>query len=269
MSFRTSEDQASEPATPAQRIVILCAGSPLAAMFINGVRKRFPNVMVLREQPESKLTILRRRGRLVGWTQALGQAAFGILAKVIGKRSAPRLAAIMETYGLDPVPHCKATWIEVGSVNSDACRRALIDAKPDIVLVYGTRIIKKATLACVDAPFINYHAGYNPLYRGQHGAYWALVSGDREHAGLTIHLVDEGVDTGAVLYQSVSQFAPDDNITTYQYRQMADAIPLMLQAAEDALSGRLEVRRNPLPSKQWFMPTVWGYWRTGLSTGVW
>lgn len=266
-----SEASEASPSAAAKppRVVILCAGSPLAAMFINGVRKHFTDVTVLREEPESKLTILRRRGRLVGWTQALGQAAFGVLAKFIGKRSAPRLAEIMDTYGLDPRPHCRATWIEVGSVNSEACRKALAAAGPDVVLVYGTRIIKKATLACVRAPFINYHAGYNPLYRGQHGAYWALVSGDREHAGLTIHLVDEGVDTGAVLYQSVSEFAPTDNITTYQYRQMADAIPLMLQAADDALAGRLEIRRNPLPSKQWFMPTVWGYCRTGLSTGVW
>jgi folate-dependent phosphoribosylglycinamide formyltransferase PurN len=272
MSEASASPESHGPATavPASpRIVVLCAGSPLAAMFINGVRKRFPNVTVLREEPESKWTILRRRGRLVGWPQALGQAAFGVLAKFIGKRSAPRLAEIMDVYNLDPQPHCKAAWIEVGSVNSEACRAALVAAAPDVVLVYGTRIIKKATLQCVPAPFINYHAGYNPLYRGQHGAYWALVSGDRDHAGLTVHLVDEGVDTGAVLYQSVSQFAPSDNITTYQYRQMADAIPLMITAAEDALAGRLQVRRNPLPSKQWFMPTLWGYCRSGLSTGVW
>lgn len=259
----------SEPGGPVPRVAILCAGSPLAAMFINGVRKRFPDAVVLREEPESKLTILRRRGRLVGWPQAIGQAAFGILAKLIGKRSAPRLAEIMETYDLDPQPHCRSQWIEVGSVNSEACRKALIAARPDVVLVYGTRILKKATLACVAAPFINYHAGYNPLYRGQHGAYWALVSGDRDHAGLTVHLVDEGVDTGAVLYQSVSQFAPTDNISTYQYRQMADAIPLMIRAADDALAGQLRVQRNALPSKQWFMPTLWGYFRTGLLTGVW
>ena len=77
------------------------------------------------------------------------------------------------------------------------------------------------------------------------------------------------LDTGAVLYQSVSQFAPTDNISTYQYRQMADAIPLMIRAADDALAGQLRVQRNALPSKQWFMPTLWGYFRTGLLTGVW
>lgn len=251
------------------RIVILCAGTPLAAMFINRMRRRFPDAVVLQEEPETKWTILRRRARLVGWPQAVGQAAFGVLAKLIGKRSRQRLAEIMETYDLDPRPHCRDTWQAVGSVNSNACRAALVAAQPDVVLVYGTRIIKAATLRCVPAPFINYHAGFNPLYRGQHGAYWALATGDADHAGLTIHIVDEGVDTGAVLYQSVTRFAPADNISTYQTRQMADAVPLMIQAAEDALAGRLRPVHVPLPSKQWFMPTLWGYCRTGLQTGVW
>lgn len=269
MSVVSSDAAASTRARIPPRIVILCTGSPLAAIFVNAMRKHFALVTVLREEPESKWAILRRRGRLVGWTQAVGQAAFGVLAKVIGKRSAGRLAQILETYDLDPQPHCHASWREVGSVNSQACREALAEVAPDVVLVYGTRIIKKATLDAVAAPFINYHAGFNPLYRGQHGAYWALTVGDRDHAGLTIHLVDEGVDTGAVLYQSVTRFAPADNISTYQCRQMADAIPLMIQAAEDALAGRLHVRRVALPSKQWFLPTLWGYCRTGLQTGVW
>lgn len=267
----SAASQVPPPVAPGDhpRVVILCAGTPLAAMFVNRLRKRFPHALVLREDPESKWAILRRRARLIGWRQAVGQAAFGVMAKLIGKRSARRLAEIMETYDLDPRPHCSAQWHPVGSVNAQACRDALVAARPDVVLVYGTRIIKTATLACVPAPFINYHAGFNPLYRGQHGAYWALATGDREHAGLTIHLVDKGVDTGPVLYQSVTRFDAADNISTYQVRQMADAIPLMIQAAEDALAGRLVPVAVALPSRQWFMPTLWGYCRTGLQTGVW
>lgn len=253
----------------APRIVVLVAGGPLAAMFINGVRKRFADVTVLKEEHESKWAITRRRARLVGWPQALGQAAFGVLGKIIARRSAGRLAQIWDTYDMDPVPHCQAQWRPIGSVNSDACRAALAALDPDVVLVYGTRIIKGQTLRSVRAPFINYHAGYTPLYRGQHGAYWARTVGDDAHAGLTVHLVDEGVDTGAVLYQAVSDFSPDDNITTYQFRQMADAIPLMIQAAEDALAGKLSPKQVALPSKQWFLPTVWGYCGTGLRTGIW
>ena len=251
------------------RIVLLIAGGPLAAMFVNGMRRHFADVTVLKEEHENKWGITRRRARLVGWPQALGQAAFGVLGKIIAKRSAARLAEIWHVYDMDPVPHGQDRWHPVGSVNSQACREALAAAAPDVVLVYGTRIIKGETLRAVRAPFINYHAGVTPLYRGQHGAYWARTVGDHAHAGLTVHLVDEGVDTGAVLYQAVSDFSPADNITTYQFRQMADAIPLMIRAAEDALTGRLEPKQVALPSRQWFLPTVWGYCGTGLRTGIW
>ena len=112
-------------------------------------------------------------------------------------------------------------------------------------------------------------AGINPKYRGQNGAYWARSRADDAHAGVTVHLVDEGVDTGAVLYQAKVTFARDDNIATYQHRQMAVALPLLIRAVEDALAGQLRPRRVNLPSQQWFHPTLWGYLKTGLLTHVW
>ena len=140
---------------------------------------------------------------------------------------------------------------------------------PDVVVVYGTRIIKRQTLQCTSAPFINYHAGINPKYRGQNGAYWARSQRDPAHAGVTVHLVDEGVDTGDVLYQATTEFSFADNIATYQHRQMATALPLLIRAIEEALAGRLSPRRVNLPSRQWFHPTLWSYVHTGVLKGVW
>jgi folate-dependent phosphoribosylglycinamide formyltransferase PurN len=257
---------APEPA----RIAILIAGGPLAHMLVNGLRGRFGDaVVVLREEPEPKLAILRRRARLIGWPEALGQAAFGIVQKLITRRSAARLAAILEEHRLDPRPDPAVAVHDIGSVNSEACREALRELSPDVVVVYGTRIIKRPTLRCVAAPFINYHAGVNPKYRGQNGAYWARSQRDSAHAGVTVHLVDEGVDTGDVLYQAATDFSPADNIATYQHRQMATALPLLVRAIEDALAARLAPRRVELPSRQWFHPTLWGYVRTGVTQGVW
>jgi folate-dependent phosphoribosylglycinamide formyltransferase PurN len=262
-----SAPDAGTPKPP--RIAVLIAGGPLAHMLVNGLQAHFGSISVLREEPEPKLAIVRRRARLIGWPEALGQAAFGLVQKLITRRSAARLAAILEEHGLDPRPSPKLAVREVGSVNSQACRTALRELAPDVVVVYGTRIIKRETLQCVAAPFINYHAGVNPKYRGQNGAYWARSEGDPAHAGVTVHLVDEGVDTGDVLYQAATEFSPADNIATYQHRQMATALPLMIRAIEDALARRLSPRRVELPSRQWFHPTLWGYVRTGMLQGVW
>jgi hypothetical protein len=92
---------------------------------------------------------------------------------------------------------------------------------------------------------------------------------DDAHAGVTVHRVDAGVDTGAVLYQANVTFARDDNIATYQHRPMAVALPLLIRAVENALAGQLRPRRVNCPRSSGFHPTLWGYLRTGLLTHVW
>jgi folate-dependent phosphoribosylglycinamide formyltransferase PurN len=253
----------------APRIALLFAGGTLGHIMANGLRARFPGLVVIQEPPEPKALIVKRRARLLGWTAALGQAVFGIAGKVVEKLSRAKQREIHAKLGLDPAPVSGGNVHLVSSVNSAECRRLLAELRPGVVAVYGTRILKAETLAAVPAPFINYHAGITPKYRGQNGAYWAFQQGDPEHAGITIHLVDRGVDTGAVLYQAVTPAAPGDNITTYQHRQMAAALPLVARAIEDALAGRLSPRHVALPSRQWFHPTLPGYVWAGVTRGVW
>src|SRR6185436_9942675 len=204
---RRDQEMGERDLSDGPRIVVLIAGGALAHRLVNRLEEQFGSISVLKEDPESKLAIVRRRARLIGWRQALGQAAFGLLQKCVARRSAGRLAAIWGEHGLNPVPP-RTGWQEIGSVNAPAAQAALRRLAPDVVVVYGTRIIKWRTLGSVAAPFINYHAGINPKYRGQNGAYWARRQGDPAHAGITVHLVDEGVDTGDVLYQATNQFSP-------------------------------------------------------------
>jgi methionyl-tRNA formyltransferase len=48
--------------------------------------------------------------------------------------------------------------------------------------------------------FLNVHAGKLPQYRGRNVINWALINGERE-IGLTVHVVDGGIDTGDILLQ--------------------------------------------------------------------
>ena len=253
----------------AGHIVLLTSGGPMATCVANALARRFGTITVLQEESETKWQIMRRRARLLGPATALGQAICGVVLKIRARKMRYRVGAIMTAYGLDPVPGVGLETRRIGSVNSKTCRDALRELNPDVVAVYGTRIIRRETLRAVRAPFINYHAGINPKYRGQHPGYWALVNGDPEHAGVTIHLVDEGVDTGAVLYQARVAFSAEDDITTYQWLQMAHALPLFAAAVEDGLANRLTPRPVHLPSRQWFPPTLWAYAWNGVTRGVW
>jgi hypothetical protein len=249
-------------------IVLLTAGGPLANIIANGLAARLGPITIIEEAPETKRQVIRRRARLQGWLTALGQVSFALAQRLLWPNSA-RIAAIWTANGLDPSPPRVLTLHRVPSVNSPECRALLSKLAPAVVAVYGTRILKRATLDSLAAPFINYHAGINPKYRGQHPGYWALASGDAENAGVTIHLVDEGVDTGSVLYQARVTFAHEDTIASYQYLQAAHALPLFARAIEDAKAHRLSPRLVDLPSQQYFPPTLWGYLATGLMRGVW
>jgi len=264
-----TRDHDKSPRQDLSHVVLLVAEGELANIAVNHLSARFDQITVLKEEPESKKAILRRRARLVGPVYASGQVLCGVLLKIVGKRSRARRDEICAEHGLVTTPPAGVEIKSVGSVNSDACRHVLKELDPHVVAVYGTRIIGKQTLAAVAAPFINYHAGITPKYRGQHPAYWALVEDDADHAGVTIHLVDEGVDTGAVLYQAPVRFAPGDNITTYQFVQMATALPLFVRAIEDALAGRLEPKKVDLPSRKWFPPTLRQYLMNGTRRTVW
>ena len=206
---------------------------------------------------------------MLGIVTVAGQIAFGFLSKFISSRSTALREKIIRDAGAKAEFPENCKLIDVSSVNSEESRLALKSVSPDVVIVVGTRMIGKETLGCVDAPFINYHPGLTPKYRGMHGGYWTLASGDKENLAVTVHLVDERVDTGDVLYQKTISMPPGNNIATYHYHMAVEARSIVVKAVEDAVSGRLESHKVDLPSKQWFHPTIWGYVWTGLTRGVW
>jgi folate-dependent phosphoribosylglycinamide formyltransferase PurN len=251
------------------QIVVLTAGGVFAEVIINVLAARFGSLTVIQEEREPFSEIFRRWCRLRGIRRALGQAAFIPLQRLAALHARGRRAEILSDAKLDATPNLTLPRLKVISINSDACRTALQHLEPRIVLVVGTRMIRKQILSSTNAIFINYHAGINPRYRGQYGGYWALAQGDASHAGVTVHLVDAGVDTGSPLY--FARFAPGerDNVATFHYLQVVVAIPLIMRAMDDALSNRLTVQAYDGPSQQWFHPTAVEYLRNGLRRSVW
>jgi hypothetical protein len=251
------------------KIAVLTVPTPESWIIINALVERFGPMTVIAEQRQGKLDLIRKRMKRLGPITVLGQIGFVLLQSLIGKRSQRRIKEIVETNNLDPNPNASCTVLPVGSVNAMACRAALAMVKPDVVVVIGTRIIGRQTLEAIKVPLINCHSGVNPKYRGQAGGYWALAMGDPENAGVTVHLVDKGVDTGAVLYQDRIAATKDDTFSSVYFLQAAAIRPLAVKAVQDALSGSLEPIRVNLQSQQYYHPTLWFYLWTGLTKGVW
>lgn len=80
---------------------------------------------------------------------------------------------------------------------------AWVHAKaPDLVLLYGTGIVKMPLLGQYANRVLNMHLGLSPYYRGAATNVWPLVEGRPECVGATIHLATADVDAGGVLVQA-------------------------------------------------------------------
>ncbi len=77
-----------------------------------------------------------------------------------------------------------------------------------VVVAYG-RILPASVLAATRLGFLNVHASLLPKYRGAAPIAWAIVKGEAE-TGITLMLLDEGMDTGDMLYAVKTAIGPDE-----------------------------------------------------------
>ena len=93
----------------------------------------------------------------------------------------------------------------------------------DLVVSYGYRhIIKKQVLQESLAPIINLHISYLPWNRGAHPNFWSFF--DCTPSGVTIHLMDEGIDTGPVMFQKYVNFSKVENTFSKTYKRLIEEI---------------------------------------------
>tara|TARA_B100001248_G_C27286806_1_gene410484 strand:+ start:64 stop:633 length:570 start_codon:yes stop_codon:yes gene_type:complete len=74
----------------------------------------------------------------------------------------------------------------------------------DIIISFGYRKIINKRLIKKNKPIINLHISYLPYNRGSHPNFWSFV--DKTPSGVTIHEIDEGIDTGKIIYQKKIYF---------------------------------------------------------------
>ena len=91
---------------------------------------------------------------------------------------------------------------------------ALAAWKPDLIAVtaYG-RILHAPILNLPPMGCVNVHGSLLPKYRGAAPVQWAVINGETE-TGITTMLMDEGMDTGAMLLQESIPILPDDTAGT-------------------------------------------------------
>jgi methionyl-tRNA formyltransferase len=253
------------------RIVMLCTDGRSSRVIYHALQAKFGVSKVLMEPPVSKRRLLFRRAKRLGVKTVVGQLAFQAgVQPVLERTSRSRIREILHAAKLCDSAIPEEAVEHVSSVNDTSAIDRLVELQPALVFISGTRILSKNLLSKMDAPIVNIHAGITPLYRGVHGAYWALVEGDVKRCGVTVHLVDAGIDTGRVLAHREIRPTPQDSFVTYPYLQLAAGVPAALEAVEALLAGQVHSESVPTnkPSKLWHHPTLWSYARNRWLRGV-
>ena len=93
----------------------------------------------------------------------------------------------------------------------------------DCVVSYGYRhILKQNMIDGLDCPIFNLHISYLPYNRGAHPNFWSFY--DNTPSGVTIHLIDSGVDTGQIVKQKYVNFQETDDTFVKTYSALTENI---------------------------------------------
>ena len=242
------------------RVVMLgSAGESTYAMYNYLMETIGPFPLIL-EEPLSAWKMLYIRYRKVGLVSLTSQVLFMFLVRpILSRNSALRRRQILDDNRMDISVPPEATIKRVNSVNDLATLHLLRGLAPDVIVVNGTRIISKRVLESSKAIFINTHCGITPKYRGAHGGYWALYNNEPDKCGVTIHLVDAGIDTGEVIVQKNITPSVADCLVTYPLLQISAARSLMLAAVNNALAKKIEKVNVRDVSSVWYHPGLFQY----------
>ena len=95
--------------------------------------------------------------------------------------------------------------------------------RPDVIAVFGTSLIRGPLLERGRLGIFNLHGGLSPQYRGADCTFWALYNGEPDQVGCTLHRIDAGIDTGALIAHVRPEVHEGDDELTLFWRGIRDS----------------------------------------------
>jgi len=125
-----------------------------------------------------------------------------------------------------------------------------------LIIVAGSRIIKPPVVAKFRGKLVNFHSGLLPHYRGPYSEFWAMYEHRPDLIGCSVHLIDEGIDTGPLLATRVAQL-PDERLTPQEahYTNVLQAVPMVAETVAAYARGELSPTPQPAGGETYTHPS--------------
>ena len=118
---------------------------------------------------------------------------------------------------------------------------ALKSWKPDLFAVVAFRMLPKVVWEIPKLGTFNLHAALLPQYRGAAPINWAVINGEKT-TGVTTFMIDEGMDTGGIMYRYDCRIEPEDTAGDVHDKLMEIGAKLVVNTVEAIIDRNVELR---------------------------
>ena len=113
--------------------------------------------------------------------------------------------------------------------------------KADLFVVVAFRMLPKVVWEMPKLGTFNLHAALLPQYRGAAPINWAVINGDKT-TGVTTFMIDEGMDTGGIMYRYDCKIGPDETVGEVHDKLMEMGATLVVNTVEAIIEKNVEFR---------------------------
>jgi methionyl-tRNA formyltransferase len=140
----------------------------------------------------------------------------------------------------DLADSCGIPFLVEKNINSEEFGAKVLDYRCDLfVSMSFNQIFKKRLYSLPIHGTINCHAGKLPFYRGRNILNWALINDEMEF-GITVHYIDDGIDTGDIINQKSYEITDEDTYSTLLERAYLGCADVLYEAIEKIREGRVQ-----------------------------
>lgn len=141
----------------------------------------------------------------------------------------------------------------------------------DLIISFGYRhIVGREVIRGINCPILNLHISYLPFNRGTHPNFWAYF--DNTPHGVTIHIMDAGVDTGPILFQKYVDFMNGESTFLESHTTLVRAVEdLFLDHIETILQKKWEAKPQEGQGSMHFLrdlPPEFSGWHSTVSDEI-
>jgi methionyl-tRNA formyltransferase/ubiquinone/menaquinone biosynthesis C-methylase UbiE len=229
------------------RLVFLTTETPHHFYLINEINKFHPVTKVFFQTKQ-----LHKSSRLKKLSYLLSPKKFRIiLRKIMYKSIFGRLDRMQENYERKMFFGVKENFLnsnipyeKVNTFNERNAVNKVREVAPDLIIVFGTEILKGSILNIAKLGIVNIHRAILPEYRGADHNWWIFFNKDFDYLGCTIHYCVDKIDAGDIIAKRQYRLSGDDEIFTLRYKTTIVAVELLKDVISQFKKGNVHSEKQ-------------------------